>query len=841
MDELIHYGTERHSGRYPWGSGDNPYQSSRDFLSILEGHRKEGRSETEIAKILGMNTTELRAEIAWANQARKEGLKAQISDLNSQGMSRSEIAKETGVSLSSVNNYLKNDVRANQLQSTTNQLISQVDQHKYIDVGAGSEIEMGISKHKMKAAINKLEQEGYYIHEIYVKRLDDPSKWTTIKVLTKEPDVDVVKQNQDQIRNPEGWTEDGGLSFLNVKPAKSVDSSRLEIKYAEDGGADKDGVIELRRGVDDLSLGNSKYAQVRIKVDDTHYLKGMAMYSDDLPDGIDIRFNTNKSKEVSKMDTLKPLKQNSDNEFGATISRQQGAINIVNEEGDWNSWKATLSAQFLSKQPVSLVKDRLTATRDKITNDLLEIQSLTNPLVKKHLLESYSTDVASKMRHLKVLGLPRTKGHVILPFPEMKANEVYAPNYRDGENLVLVRYPHGGTFEIPELKVNNKGPAKNIIGNAIDAIGIHPSVAHKLSGADFDGDTVYVIPNNNKQIKSTRSLKELENFDPMMYHNPNVPVINSRYQQTQMGVVSNLITDMTIKGASNSEIARAVKHSMVVIDAKKHKLDYRESARKNAITALQKKYQTYVSKVDGKEHTAASTIISRSKQKVPVEVQITKNGKVQTITKKVPIMDTINSARDLSSGTTVENLYADYADQLRKLSQTAAKEAARIKPIKKNNDAAAQYKPEVESLSTKLKTALSNAPKERQAQILANKTYYKYQNPDMTPDEKNKLKAQAIAGARSQTGSNRKDRLIKITPKEWEAIQSGAVSNNMLDSILKNTDMEQVKKYATPKTKTSISSGKLSRASSMLKNGATYAEVADAIGVSVSTLRDNLE
>lgn len=25
---LIHYGTPRHSGRYPWGSGKDPYQSS---------------------------------------------------------------------------------------------------------------------------------------------------------------------------------------------------------------------------------------------------------------------------------------------------------------------------------------------------------------------------------------------------------------------------------------------------------------------------------------------------------------------------------------------------------------------------------------------------------------------------------------------------------------------------------------------------------------------------------------------------------------------------------------------------------------------------------------------
>ena len=30
-DILMHYGTPRHSGRYPWGSGENPYQRNGDF------------------------------------------------------------------------------------------------------------------------------------------------------------------------------------------------------------------------------------------------------------------------------------------------------------------------------------------------------------------------------------------------------------------------------------------------------------------------------------------------------------------------------------------------------------------------------------------------------------------------------------------------------------------------------------------------------------------------------------------------------------------------------------------------------------------------------------------
>ena len=74
------------------------------------------------------------------------------------------------------------------------------------------------------------------------------------------------------------------------------------VRYADDVGSDgvkgieKDGVIELRRGVEDLDLNGNRYAQVRILVDGTHYLKGMAVYSDDMPDGVDVVFNTNKKK-----------------------------------------------------------------------------------------------------------------------------------------------------------------------------------------------------------------------------------------------------------------------------------------------------------------------------------------------------------------------------------------------------------------------------------------------------------------------------------------------------------------------------------------------------------------
>lgn len=78
--------------------------------------------------------------------------------------------------------------------------------------------------------------------------------------------------------------------------------------------------------------------------------------------------------------------------------------------------------------------------------------------------------------------------------------------------------------------------------------------------------------------------------------------------QTEMGKISNLITDMTLKGATQDELARAVRHSMVVIDAEKHKLDYKQSEQDNGISALRKKYQGTVDE-NGRYHEGAATLI----------------------------------------------------------------------------------------------------------------------------------------------------------------------------------------------------------------------------------------
>ena len=58
-----------------------------------------------------------------------------------------------------------------------------------------------------------------------------------------------------------------------------------------------------------------------------------------------------------------------------------------------------------------------------------------------------------------------------------------------------------------------------------------------------------------------------------------------------MGIVTNLITDMNLIGADPDEMARAVKYSQVIIDAEKHKLNWKACKEEMRIAELQKKYQ----------------------------------------------------------------------------------------------------------------------------------------------------------------------------------------------------------------------------------------------------------
>ena len=918
-DNLEHYGTPRHSGRYPWGSGENPYQRYADFLGNYETLKKKGLTPTEIAKSMNMTTTVMRAKISVANAELRKERVAMAMKLKDKGYSAPAIAKRMGLpSESSVRSLLNEESkrRTDQLSELMQVLKNTVEEKKYVDVGGGSELRLNVSEQKLKNACELLKEEGYKITPI-LQQQGGTSFKTTVKVLTKDNVTKKeIREHQDEIAIPNYYSEDHGFTVKPIVKPVAIDGKRIMVRYSEDGGKERDGTIELRRGVEDLDLHNALYAQVRIAVKDnpnaedgTHYLKGMALYSPDqdkMPKGVDIIFNTNKPRgtdvfgESSDTSVLKPIKADADpaNPWGATIKEDDkliraqrhyigkdgkehlSALNIVNEEGNWNEWSKTLSSQFLAKQRPELIRSQLKEAYDIRKDEFDEIRLLTNKAVQQKLLDSFADDCDAAAVHLKGASMPRQRSQVILPMPWLKEDECFAPNYEDGENVVLIRYPHAGLFEIPELRVNNSNKkAREMLTRpdgsmANDAIGIHPAAAQKLSGADFDGDSVLVIPNNNRRILTKPMMETLKSFDPDMYQLPSdAPKVDKAHgfnKQREMGDVSNLITDMTIKGAGANmeEIARAVKHSMVVIDAEKHHLDWRKSALDNGIAELKEKYQggarrgasTLISKAKGQAHPlerklltnpAKMTAEQRERfykgEQIWVETggtHFTKTGKEavnkMNTTKMEDELARTGNAFGLSSGTIQETLYANFANRLHNLANEARKMSRLMRQDKRNPSAAKTYALEVDSLEKKLYLAELNRPLERKAQLLMGaklKSYIKA-NPDIDNDEIKKLRGRLIKECRDIVGAKKNP--VDINDREWEAIQAHAVSYNTLKKILNNSDMDHIKQLSMPRNQPIMSNAKISRARTMMNQGRTTAEIAEALDVSISTLQKAL-
>lgn len=884
-DILMHYGVKRRSGRYPWGSGEHGFQDSGDFLSRVNELKSHNMSEKEIANALGMSTTSLRTQLRVANHQRRALEADRARSLREDGKSLNEIAEIMGYKNDSSIRSLLNENTANnknKAAETAEMLKREIEEKGMLDVGAGVERELGVSRNTLEEALFILQTEGYNTYGVGIPNVTQKGKQTNTPVLTK-PGTEYrdVYEDFSNIKSVgDYYSDDGGNTFKKVQYPQSIDGKRVAIRYGDEGGTDMDGVLQIRRGVEDLDLGSSHYAQVRILVDGTHYLKGMAIYADDLPDGVDIMFNTNKKSGTPKEKVLKSIKDDPTNPFGATIKadgqsyytgkdgkQHLSAINKIKEEGDWDKMSRNLSSQFLSKQPLKLIKQQLDLTYKDAQAEYDDIMSLTNPTIKKKLLMDFADECDGAAVHMQAAALPRQSTQVILPVPQLKDNEIYAPSYRDGETVVLIRYPHGGTFEIPQLKVNNKNPAaKKNLGNITDAVGINPKTAEQLSGADFDGDQVVVIPVNNKvKIKTSAPLEGLKNFNPKDEYAevPGMKYMTKSDTQKQMGMISNLITDMTLKGASTEELTRAVKHSMVVIDAEKHKLNYKQSEKDQGIAELKQKYQGYTDE-SGNERGGASTLLSRRGQTVAVperqgsgridadtgevvyktsgRTYVDKNGKQVAATTNVSVVLNAKDVRTLSSGTAQENAYADYSNKMKALANEARKSYITTGRLKKNTSAADTYREEVDSLEDKLDKAARNAPRERQAQAIANSVVKakKESNPDMDSKEIKKASQQALEAARAQVGASGRANRIDITPKEWEAIQAGAISDAKLTQILRYADSAKVREYATPKTYNTLSSAKLSRAKAMKASGYTIQEIADALGVSRSTVTKQL-
>ena len=951
-DYISHIGVKYRSGRYPWGSGENPYQHDESFMTQYNNYKASGLSDTEIAQAMKIPTEYMRQRREIINNKMRRDEYSRILQLKDHGYSNAEIAKRMGYSNeSTVRSKLRiaESGRLEEIDTIANTIKANVDEKGYIDIGKGVNLEVGVNENKFKTAVTKLiEEEGYERYYAKVKQLGTGHD-TDLIVLC--PPGTTHTQFQNDISNDMTkihsmkdyfeYDENGKLVSRAPKYPAEFSSDRLQVRYAEEGGSEKDGVIELRRGVEDISLGGLNYAQVRINVDGTHYLKGMAMYSDNMPEGTDIIFNTSKhvgtpilgdGKENS---VLKKLKEDPKNPFGATIKTEeisarsqrmyydpetgemkQSVINIVNEQGDWQKWSKTLSSQFLAKQPMETAKKQLYLDIANRKEEFEAINDISNPTIKKYYLDTFAENCDSAAEDLKAAAFPRQSAKVILPVPSLKDNEIFAPTYNDGEEVALIRYPHQGTFEIPILKVNNKNKdaLKTIGASSQDAVGINSKVAERLSGADFDGDSVTVIPTKGIKIKSTEPLEALKNYDyKEMYKGyEGMQVMKEKTKQTQMGIISNLITDMTLKGADMDEIARATKHSMLVIDAPKHELDYRKSYEDNRIAELKAKYQTdeATGKVGG-----VSTLISKAGSQVRVperrtyfkvdpetgekiheetgrlyELEVEKyvpskvrkykeannlpitqedyiyrnkrdsyekekfnreTGEVEikrvysnVPTTKVSRMSLVKDANELSSGLPMEKLYAEYANEMKALANESRKISYNIKNNKVNKSAAQVYSKEIEDLNAKILRAQKNAPRERQAMVIANQIVNEQliTNPEIK-DNKDKLKKirnSAINQGRSSVGASKKDVEINITPKEWDAISANALGSTMLKTVINNANKDQLREYAMPKVANTISPAKANKIKAMANSGHTIGEICEAVGVSQGSVSNVL-
>jgi transposase len=917
-DYLAHYGILRRSGRYPWGSGGTQSKRNKMFLDIVDDMRNQGLSDTEIARGFGMKLTDLRELRSVAvNQQRQERI-LQAQRLKDKGLSNPKIGETMGgLNESTVRSLLAagEKDKYNVLATTADMLKNQVDKKGYVDVGESVELHVGVSRTQLNTAIRMLREQGYEVHPVKLEQLGT-GKLTEYKVLTRPGTTQKQAwENRHNIQQVTDTSKDGGRNYVGVQPPLSISSKRVDIRYAEQGGDKADGVIYVRPGVKDVEIGSAQYAQVRIAVDGTHYLKGMAVYKDDLPDGVDLVFNTNKSDTGRKHDAMKELEKDPDNPFGAQIKaggqmlhvdpktnkvRVTSVMNKLNEEGDWDKWSKNLPSQMLSKQNTDLAKSQLDLTFERRKEEFDKISALTNPAVKKKLLDTFSDDTDSAAVHLKAAQMPRQSTKVIMPVKSIKENEAYIPSLNNGERVALVRFPHAGPFEIPELTVNNKNrEARKLLGpSAVDVVGIHHKVAERLSGADFDGDYVLAIPNNRGAIKSAPALEGLKNFDPRHAYPPydgmrtvDGGTYNAKTKQVSygpkgpsgankqhlMGDVSNLITDMTVRGANSQEIAAAVRHSMVVIDSEKHNLDYKSSARDNGIANLKEKYQGIPSGSKVPSRAGASTLISRAGAETrilarkprpaaeggPIDkatgrkvfvptgaTYVDRHGNVVRKTEKHKRLAVTEDAHTLSSGTTpIEKIYADHSNRLKDLANQARKEMVNTKPTPYEPSAKRVYHKEVASLDAKLALALRNAPLERQAQVIANAVVAQKRQakPGMDSEEIKKIKNQALDEARIRTGAKKhrigaKDGLpeMELTQAEWNAIQAGAISTNKLEKILRNGDLDRIRELATPKTKILMTSSNVSRAKQMLAAGYTQAEVAERLGVSLTTLKTGI-
>lgn len=413
---LEHYGTKRHSGRYPWGSGDNPYQHSGDFLSRVEVLKKKGLSEKDILESINdslpkeyqMSLSEFRVAKRTAIHERKTSEYEQIHKLKDEDhLGWTEIANQLGMSESSVRSkYAGNaDKKAQRAKNIAETLKKEVDKKGMIDVSEGANFALGVTDTELQDAAYTLEAEyGYKRYGVGIKQPTNNRQQTNIMVLAKpEFDQKYAYNHQEQIDSLGDYhTDDGGETFTKLQRPSSLDSSRVAIRYGDEGGLDKDGVMEIRRGVPDLDLGKSHYAQVRILVDGDHYLKGMAVYSDDLPDGVDVKLDYKRSEQENGIPELKQKWQIRVDEEGAIhyggastlLSRRKQTVRVPERRGSIRVDKET--GEYIYKESGRTFVDPKTGKKRKaedtvsLISETKDARTLSSGTIQENLYADFS-------------------------------------------------------------------------------------------------------------------------------------------------------------------------------------------------------------------------------------------------------------------------------------------------------------------------------------------------------------------------------------------------------------------------------------------------------------------
>lgn len=209
---------------------------------------------------------------------------------------------------------------------------------------------------------------------------------------------------------------------------------------------------------------------------------------------------------------------------------------------------------------------------------------------------------------------------------------------------------------------------------------------------------------------------------------------------------------------------------------------------------------------------------------------------------KIPQMEYYKDARSLLSDNPneIEKTYADYANHMKSMANTARKEYSRLQREEKQRIdpvARKKYSEEVASLEEKLTIAKKNAPRERMAQLLTSQRVNAAlaEDPEKyeSAEERKKLRSQVQKQARIDCGAQKQR--VTFTDAEWEAIQNHAIGETKLLKLLENADSEEYSARALPR-ESKVSDSKKALVQAYYTAGYTYEQIAAMTGVSQGSI-----